>query len=51
MHRQADLIHPAFNLTKIFISVCLASTLAACGSDNDSTTTPPAKTGVASLPK
>ena len=50
MHRQADLIHPAFNLTKIFISVCLASTLAACGSDNDSTTTPPAKTGVASLP-
>lgn len=50
MHRQSDLIHPAFNLTKIFISVCLASTLAACGSDNDSTTTPPAKTGVASLP-
>lgn len=50
MHRQADLIHPAFNLTKIFISVWLASTLAACGSDNDSTTTPPAKTGVASLP-
>ncbi len=50
MHRQADLIHPAFNLTKIFISVCLASTLAACGSDNDSATTPPAKTGVASLP-
>ncbi|BFL69985.1 hypothetical protein SKB0120_10470 [Moraxella osloensis] len=50
MYRQADLIHPAFNLTKIFISVCLASTLAACGSDNDSTTTPPAKTGVASLP-
>ena len=50
MHRQSDLIHPAFNLTKIFISVWLASTLAACGSDNDSTTTPPAKTGVASLP-
>ena len=50
MHRQADLIHPAFNLTKIFISVWLASTLAACGSDNDSTTTPPTKTGVASLP-
>ncbi|MEX6456818.1 alpha/beta hydrolase family protein [Moraxella osloensis] len=50
MHRQSDLIHPAFNLTKIFISVWLASTLAACGSDNDSVTTPPAKTGVASLP-
>lgn len=50
MHRQSDLIHPAFNLTKIFISVWLASTLAACGSDNDSATTPPAKTGVASLP-
>ena len=50
MHRQSDLIHPAFNLTKIFISVCLASTLAACGSDNNSATTPPAKTGVASLP-
>ena len=51
MHRQSDLIHPTFSsLTKIFISVCLASTLAACGSDNDSTTTPPAKTGVASLP-
>ena len=50
MHRQSDLIHPTFSLTKIFISVWLASTLAACGSDNDSTTTPPAKTGVASLP-
>lgn len=50
MHRQSDLIHPAFNLTKIFISVWLASTLAACGSDNNSATTPPAKTGVASLP-
>ena len=50
MHRQSDLIHPAFNLTKIFISVWLASTLAACGSDNDSATTPPTKTGVASLP-
>ncbi|HBI49707.1 MAG TPA: alpha/beta hydrolase [Moraxellaceae bacterium] len=50
MHRQSDLIHPAFSLTKIFISVWLASTLAACGSDNDSATTPPAKTGVASLP-
>ncbi len=50
MYRQSDLIHPAFSLTKIFISVWLASTLAACGSDNDSTTTPPAKTGVASLP-
>ncbi len=50
MHRQSDLIHPTFSLTKIFISVWLASTLAACGSDNDSATTPPAKTGVASLP-
>ena len=50
MHRQSDLIHPTFSLTKIFISVWLASTLAACGSDNDSVTTPPAKTGVASLP-
>lgn len=50
MHRQSDLIHPTFSLTKIFISVWLATTLAACGSDNDSTTTPPAKTGVASLP-
>lgn len=50
MHRQSDLIHPAFNLTKIFISVWLASTLAACGSDNNSATTPPTKTGVASLP-
>ena len=50
MHRQSDLIHPTFSLTKIFISVWLASTLAACGSDNDSTTTPPTKTGVASLP-
>lgn len=50
MHRQSDLIHPTFSLTKIFISVWLASTLAACGSDNDSATTPPTKTGVASLP-
>lgn len=50
MYRQSDLIHPAFSLTKIFISVWLASTLAACGSDNDSATTPPTKTGVASLP-
>ena len=50
MYRQSDLIHPAFSLTKIFISVWLASTLAACGSDNNSATTPPAKTGVASLP-
>ena len=50
MHRQSDLIHPTFSLTKIFISVWLASTLAACGSDNNSATTPPAKTGVASLP-
>lgn len=50
MHRQSDLIHPTFSLTKIFISVWLATTLAACGSDNDSATTPPAKTGVASLP-
>lgn len=50
MHRQSNLIHPTFSLTKIFISVWLASTLAACGSDNDSATTPPAKTGVASLP-
>lgn len=50
MHRQSNLIHPTFSLTKIFISVWLASTLAACGSDNNSATTPPAKTGVASLP-
>ena len=50
MHRQSDLIDSTFSLTKIFISVWLASTLAACGSDNDSATTPPAKTGVASLP-
>lgn len=50
MQRQSDLIHPTFSLTKIFISVWLASTLAACGSDNDSATTPPTKTGVASLP-
>lgn len=50
MHRHSNLIHPTFSLTKIFISVWLASTLAACGSDNDSATTPPAKTGVASLP-
>lgn len=50
MHRQSDSIHPTFSLTKIFISVWLASTLAACGSDNDSATTSPAKTGVASLP-
>ena len=50
MHRQSDLIHPTFSLTKIFISVWLASTLAACGSDNDSAITPPTKTGVASLP-
>lgn len=50
MHGKSNLIHPAFSLTKIFISVWLASTLAACGSDNDSATTPPAKTGVASLP-
>lgn len=50
MHGKSDLIQPTFSLTKIFISVWLASTLAACGSDNDSATTPPAKTGVASLP-
>ena len=50
MHRQSDLIDSTFSLTKIFISVWLASTLAACGSDNDSATTSPAKTGVASLP-
>ncbi len=50
MHGKSNLIHPTFSLTKIFISVWLASTLAACGSDNDSATTPPAKTGVASLP-
>lgn len=51
MRQQVNLSKPShLILSKLFVGVCIASVLTACGSDNNSSTPPPTKTGVAALP-